>query len=66
MKFLTNSNDSPKRLFVPINEFEFNSFAVRVRRLASRHSKAPQGVFRINQRHGVCSMEFRLQAVWRT
>jgi hypothetical protein len=52
MKFLTNSSGNPKRLFVPINEFEFNSFTVRVQRLAFRPSKAPGGVFRITQRNG--------------
>jgi hypothetical protein len=33
---------NPKRLFVPVNEFEFNTFVVRIRRLASRASRAPE------------------------
>ena len=35
MKFLNTSNSNSKRLFVPINEFEFNGFVVRVRRVGS-------------------------------
>jgi hypothetical protein len=34
---------NPKQLFVPVNEFEFNTFVVRIRRLASRTSRAPEG-----------------------
>ena len=33
-----DSNSNSKRLFVPINEFEFNSFVVRAQRLGSRKS----------------------------
>jgi len=40
MKFLTGFTSNPKRLFVPISEFEFIGFAVRVRRLASGQSTA--------------------------
>jgi hypothetical protein len=40
MKFATNSTVNPERLFVPVNEFEFDSFVVRVRRLASRQATA--------------------------
>jgi len=36
---------NPKRLFVPVNEFEFNTFAVRVKRPASRPTKADQSPF---------------------
>lgn len=36
---LKNSNSNSKPLFVPINEFEFNSFVVRVQRLGSRKLK---------------------------
>jgi len=50
MKFLTSSSEDPSRLFVPINEFEFNSFVVQVRRLAIRQVKAPRAVFRITRR----------------
>jgi len=50
MKFLTSSFEDPRRLFVPINEFEFSSFAVRVRRLSIRQVKAPRAVFRITRR----------------
>jgi hypothetical protein len=49
MKFLTNSTGNPKRLFVPVNEFVFNGFAVRVRRLASRPTRALRGEFSVNQ-----------------
>jgi hypothetical protein len=45
MKLSTDSLLNPKRLFVPINDFEFNTFVVRIRRLASRTSRAPEGVF---------------------
>ena len=51
MKFLTSSLEDPRRLFVPINEFEFNSFAVRVRHLAMRQVKSPSRVFGITRRH---------------
>ena len=44
MKLWTDSLLNPKRLFVPVNEFEFNTFVVRVRRLASRPTKAAQDV----------------------
>jgi hypothetical protein len=47
MKFLTNSRGNPKRLFVPINQFEFRSFTMQVRQVVSR---APRGIFRISQR----------------
>ena len=50
MKFLTNSNGDAKRLFVPISEFEFNSFAVHVRCFEPRRSRVPQDGFRITQR----------------
>jgi hypothetical protein len=45
MKFSTHSILNPKRLFVPINEFEFNTFAVRIRRPAPRPTKADQSLF---------------------
>jgi len=50
MNFMTTSRDDQKRLFVPINEFEFNSFTVRVRRLVPRQARAPESVFRIARR----------------
>jgi len=46
MKLLTRSTGRPKRLFVPINEFEFNSFGVRVMSLAMGEPKAPRVDFR--------------------
>src|SRR5258708_32271616 len=50
MKFLNNSNSNSKRLFVPINEFEFNSFVVRVQRLSSRNSISAQNLSRMMRR----------------
>jgi hypothetical protein len=49
MKFATNSTINAKRLFVPVNEFEFNSFVVRVRRLASRPTRRLRGEFPVSQ-----------------
>jgi hypothetical protein len=50
MKFLDNSNSNSKRLFIPINEFEFNGFVVRVQRLGSRNSISAQNVSRMMSR----------------
>ena len=44
MKTLTRATRKPQRLFVPITAFEFESFTVRVRRVA-RHRPLPKGVF---------------------
>ena len=49
MKFGINSTVHPKRLFVPVYEFEFNSFVVRVRRLASRPARALRKGFCVDQ-----------------
>jgi hypothetical protein len=37
------------RLYVPVNEFEFNSFFVPVRRLASRSTRRQRGEFPVIQ-----------------
>jgi hypothetical protein len=50
MKLLDYSIDNPKRLFVPVNEFEFDGFAVRVRHFASRQSKPSPTALRLRQR----------------
>jgi hypothetical protein len=44
MKTLTRSAKKPQRSLVPITAFEFESFGVRVRRVA-RHRPVPTGVF---------------------
>jgi len=50
MKWSTDPSLSPKRLFVPVNEFEFDTFAVHVRRPVSRRTRAVRDVSTLQQR----------------
>jgi hypothetical protein len=51
MKISSLFNGNAKRLFVPVNEFQFNGFAVRVRPLTSRQSKTPRLALSLSRRH---------------
>ena len=52
MKLLTNSNTNPNQLFVAISEFEFNGFAVPIRRFDLRPCREPLRAFRMTRRTG--------------
>jgi hypothetical protein len=64
MKLLACSRGNPKRLLVPIHEFEFNGSAVRVRNFASRQFGARQGVLRKMQRPSRRAMSPVPAAAW--